>query len=51
VVLGGDSFTAVGLVEEIRRGFSVDVGIAAIFDHPTVAELVAELRRLSHEPS
>ncbi|MGN9788581.1 type I polyketide synthase [Nonomuraea sp. ZG12] len=49
--LGGDSFTAVGLVEEIRRGFSVDIGIAAIFDHPTVAELVAELRRLSHEPS
>jgi acyl carrier protein len=45
--LGGDSFTAVGLVEEIRRAFSVDVGIAVIFDHPTVAELVAELRRLT----
>ncbi|TMR95975.1 type I polyketide synthase [Nonomuraea basaltis] len=45
--LGGDSFAAVGLVEEIRRGFSVDVGIAVIFDHPTVAELVAELRRLT----
>lgn len=45
--LGGDSFTAVGLVEEIRRGFGVDIGIAAIFDHPTVAELVAELRRLT----
>ncbi|MFI9550621.1 type I polyketide synthase [Nonomuraea endophytica] len=45
--LGGDSFTAVELVEEIRRAFSVDVGIAAIFDHPTVAELVAELRRLT----
>ncbi|WP_336211638.1 type I polyketide synthase [Nonomuraea sp. LPB2021202275-12-8] len=45
--LGGDSFTAVGLVEEIRRGFGVDVGIAVIFDHPTVAELVAELRRLT----
>ncbi|MFF4619003.1 type I polyketide synthase [Nonomuraea jabiensis] len=50
--LGGDSFAAVGLVEEIRRGFSVDVGIAVIFDHPTVAELSAELRRLlSREPS
>ncbi|MFI6737126.1 SDR family NAD(P)-dependent oxidoreductase [Nonomuraea sp. NPDC050451] len=50
--LGGDSFAAVGLVEEIRRGFDVDVGIAVIFDHPTVAELAAELRRLlSHEPS
>ncbi|MEV4014159.1 SDR family NAD(P)-dependent oxidoreductase [Nonomuraea angiospora] len=50
--LGGDSFAAVGLVEEIRRGFSVDVGIAVIFDHPTVAELSAELRRLlSQEPS
>ncbi|WP_157252924.1 type I polyketide synthase [Nonomuraea typhae] len=45
--LGGDSFTAVGLVEEIRRGFDVDIGIAAIFDHPTVAELTAELRRLT----
>ncbi|PRX67613.1 ketoacyl-synthetase-like protein [Nonomuraea fuscirosea] len=44
--LGGDSFAAVGLVEEIRRAFSVDVGIAVIFDHPTVAELAAELRRL-----
>ncbi|MFI9837262.1 SDR family NAD(P)-dependent oxidoreductase [Nonomuraea sp. NPDC051941] len=50
--LGGDSFAAVGLVEEIRRGFDVDVGIAVIFDHPTVAELSAELRRLlSREPS
>ncbi|MEU8357082.1 SDR family oxidoreductase [Nonomuraea sp. NPDC048882] len=45
--LGGDSFAAVGLVEEIRRAFTVDVGIAVIFDHPTVAELAAELRRLS----
>ncbi|MFD9947293.1 SDR family NAD(P)-dependent oxidoreductase [Nonomuraea sp. NPDC059023] len=45
--LGGDSFTAVELVEEIRRAFGVDVGIAAIFDHPTVTELVAELRRLT----
>ncbi|MEV0350910.1 type I polyketide synthase [Nonomuraea sp. NPDC050680] len=45
--LGGDSFAAVGLVEEIRRAFSVDVGIAVIFDHPTVAELAAELRRLT----
>lgn len=50
--LGGDSLTAVGLVEDIRRGFSVDIGIAAIFDHPTVSELVAELQRqFSHEPS
>ncbi|MFI7438409.1 type I polyketide synthase [Nonomuraea indica] len=45
--LGGDSFTAVGLVEKIRRGFGVEIGIAAIFDHPTVGELVAELRRLT----
>ncbi|MFI6291270.1 SDR family NAD(P)-dependent oxidoreductase [Nonomuraea sp. NPDC050790] len=45
--LGGDSFTAVELVEEIRRAFDVDVGIAAVFDHPTVAELAAELRRLT----
>ncbi|MFI7131993.1 SDR family NAD(P)-dependent oxidoreductase [Nonomuraea sp. NPDC050153] len=45
--LGGDSFAAVGLVEEIRRAFGVDVGIAVIFDHPTVAELVTELRRLT----
>ncbi|MEU7747683.1 type I polyketide synthase [Nonomuraea sp. NPDC049158] len=45
--LGGDSFAAVGLVEEIRRAFSVDVGIAVIFDHPTVAELAAELHRLT----
>jgi acyl carrier protein len=45
--LGGDSFAAVGLVEEIRRAFDVDVGIAVIFDHPTVAELAAELQRLT----
>ncbi|SDL35873.1 type I polyketide synthase [Nonomuraea jiangxiensis] len=45
--LGGDSFTAVELVEEIRRGFRVDVGIAVIFEHPTVAKLGAELRRLT----
>lgn len=45
--LGGDSLTAVDLVEEIRRGLGVNVGIAVIFDHPTVAELVAELKRLT----
>ncbi|NUT10496.1 MAG: SDR family oxidoreductase, partial [Nonomuraea sp.] len=45
--LGGDSFTAVGLVEEIRREFGVDVGIAVIFDHPTVAALGLELKRLT----
>ena len=44
--LGGDSLTAVSLVDEIRREFGLEVGIAAIFDYRTVDELAAELTRL-----
>ncbi|WP_203932557.1 phosphopantetheine-binding protein, partial [Virgisporangium ochraceum] len=44
--LGGNSLMAVELMSKIRDTFGVDLSIAALFDHPTVAALSAELRRL-----
>jgi len=44
--LGGNSLTAVELISQIRAEFSADIGLAALFDFPTVGKLAAELRRL-----
>lgn len=44
--LGGNSLTAVELISQIRAEFSADIGLAALFDFPTVGALAAELRRL-----
>jgi phthiocerol/phenolphthiocerol synthesis type-I polyketide synthase E len=44
--LGGNSLMAVDLMSKIRDTFGIDLSIAALFDHPTVAALSAELRRL-----
>lgn len=44
--LGGNSLMAVDVTAQIRSTFGVDIGIAALFDLPTVADLAAELRRL-----
>ena len=45
-VLGGNSLTAVELISQIRTEFGADIGMAALFDFPTVGALAEELRRL-----
>lgn len=44
--LGGNSLMAVDVTARIRSRFGVDIGVAALFDLPTVSDLAAELRRL-----
>ncbi|HEX6968354.1 MAG TPA: SDR family NAD(P)-dependent oxidoreductase [Micromonosporaceae bacterium] len=43
--LGGNSLTAIELMSVIRERLGVDLSIAAVFDHPTLADLGAEIRR------
>lgn len=43
--LGGDSMSAVELMGRIRDVFRIELSIAALFDHPTIAELSTVLRR------
>ena len=38
--LGGDSLLATRLVSRIRDAFSVELTVRAVFDHPTVAQLL-----------
>lgn len=42
---GGDSLLATRFATRIRATFAVDVPLTAVFDHPTLAELTAEVRR------
>ena len=39
--LGGNSLTAVGLMSTVRARFGIEMSIAALFDHPTIARLAA----------
>ena len=41
--LGGHSLKATRLIGRVRRAFGAEVPIRAVFDHPTVAELVAHV--------
>lgn len=47
--LGGNSLSAIQLMSAIRDRFGVDLSIAAVFDHPTLRALTAELSRLGAE--
>jgi acyl-CoA synthetase (AMP-forming)/AMP-acid ligase II/acyl carrier protein len=50
--LGGDSLRATRVIARVNERLSVDLPIAALFRHPTIAELasaVAEARRASDE--
>jgi acyl carrier protein len=48
--LGGDSLTAARLAAALRTALGVRVPMSAVFEHPTVTELVAELRA-EHGPA
>ncbi|MFD8084536.1 type I polyketide synthase [Kitasatospora sp. NPDC059722] len=43
--IGGNSLTAVELVSHIHDEFGVDLGIAALFDYPTLDALAAQIER------
>ncbi|MGW2248833.1 type I polyketide synthase [Kitasatospora sp. NPDC001660] len=43
--IGGNSLTAVELVSHIHDQFGVDLGIAALFDYPTLDALAAQIDR------
>jgi phthiocerol/phenolphthiocerol synthesis type-I polyketide synthase E len=43
--LGGNSLTAVELMSRVRAEFGVDLGVVALFDHPTLAALAVEVDR------
>ncbi len=47
-LLGGHSLLGTQLIARIREKFSVEFNIAALFDHPTVAEIAAEIDRIDH---
>jgi acyl transferase domain-containing protein len=43
--LGGNSLTAVELMSRVRAEFDVELGVTALFDHPTFGELAAHIDR------
>lgn len=44
--LGGNSLFGTQLIASLRNRFNVEVSLLRLFDHPTVAELAAEVERL-----
>jgi len=51
--LGGHSLLAMQVVTRARREFQVDIPVRALFDHPTIAGLAAEILGLArgHQPA
>ena len=41
--LGGHSLLAIRLISAIRKSFAVEITIGAVFDHPTIAGLLAQM--------
>jgi len=44
--LGGNSLFGTQVIARIRDSFNVEISLLKLFDHPTVAELAAEVERL-----
>jgi acyl carrier protein len=44
--LGGNSLFGTQVIARLRDAFNVDVPLLKLFDHPTVADLAAEVERL-----
>lgn len=47
--LGGNSLFGTQVIARLRDAFDVDVPLLELFDHPTVADLAAEIERLLEE--
>jgi acyl carrier protein len=46
--LGGHSLMGAQLIARISNTFGVELSLRSLFDHPTVAEVAAEIERLIH---
>ena len=44
--LGGNSLFGTQLIARLREAFQVEISLLRLFDHPTVAELAAEVERM-----
>ena len=44
-LLGGHSLLGTQLIARLRDAFDVDIPLRTIFDHPTVADLAAEIEQ------
>jgi hypothetical protein len=44
--LGGNSLFGTQVIARLRDAFHVDISLLKLFDHPTVADLAAEVERL-----
>jgi acyl carrier protein len=44
--LGGNSLFGTQVIARLRDAFNVDISLLKLFDHPTVADLAAEVERL-----
>ncbi|CAM3551113.1 Carrier domain-containing protein [Bordetella sputigena] len=49
--MGGHSLLVIKLVTRLRKALKVELPPGAVFDHPTVAALAAELRRRADDPA
>ena len=45
-LLGGHSMLGAQLIVRLEDMFDVEIGLRFLFDHPTVAEIAAEVERL-----